>query len=79
MIKQESNLGVQMKKFIQIFSVVTGLVILLLGLCYIGLAVYYQDGFSYGTYINGVYCTGKSVSQVNEELDREFKIQLLPL
>ena len=73
MIKQESNLGVQMKKFIQIFSVVTGLVILLLGLCYIGLAVYYQDGFSYGTYINGVYCTGKSVSQVNEELDREFK------
>lgn len=73
MINQELKLGVQMKKIIQLLSIVTGLVILLLGLCYIGLAVYYQDGFSYGTYINGVYCTGKTVSQVNEELDRIFK------
>lgn len=35
---------------------------------YLGLARYYADGFSYGTWINGVYCTGKSVSAINEEL-----------
>ncbi len=35
---------------------------------YLGLAYYYADGFSYGTWINGIYCTGKSISEVNEEL-----------
>ena len=40
---------------------------------YIGLAIYYSDGFSYGTYINGIYCTGKSISQVSEELNDSFK------
>lgn len=35
------------------------------GLGYIALGYYYRDGFSYGTYINGVYCTGKSVEEVN--------------
>ena len=46
-------------------------VILLALLCvgaYLGIAYYYMDGFSFGTWINGVYCTGKSVAQVNEEL-----------
>lgn len=35
---------------------------------YLGLAYYYADGFSYDTWINGIYCTGKSISEVNEEL-----------
>lgn len=35
---------------------------------YFGLAVYYKEGFSYGTWINGIYCTGKSVDEVNKEL-----------
>lgn len=35
---------------------------------YLGLAYYYKDGFSYGTWINGVYCTGKSIDEVSEEL-----------
>ena len=46
-------------------------VILLILLCagaYLGIAFYYMDGFSLGTWINGVYCTGKSVEEVNEEL-----------
>ncbi len=46
-------------------------VILLILLCagaYLGIAFYYMDGFSFGTWINGVYCTGKSVEEVNEEL-----------
>lgn len=35
---------------------------------YLWLSRYYKDGFSYGTWINGVYCTGKSISEINEEL-----------
>lgn len=39
---------------------------------YIGLAVYYHNAFEYGTWINGVYCTGKSIEDVNEELVKDF-------
>lgn len=39
---------------------------------YLGLAFYYGDGFSYGTWINGVYCTGKSINEVNDELTRQW-------
>lgn len=35
---------------------------------YLGIVFYYDGGFSYGTWINGVDCTGKSVNEVNEEL-----------
>lgn len=35
---------------------------------YLGIGFYYREGFSFGTYINGVYCTGKSVEEVNAEL-----------
>lgn len=40
---------------------------------YIGLAVYYRNAFEYGTWINGVYCTGKSIEEVNEELSAQFE------
>ena len=51
-----------------------GLLIILLSLIamYLGLAYYYADGFSYNTWINGVYCTGKSVNEVNDELLKQF-------
>lgn len=47
-----------------------GVLIILLSMfvMYLGLARYYADGFSYGTWINGVYCTGRSVADINEEL-----------
>ena len=35
---------------------------------YFVLALYYRDGFSLNTWINGVYCTGKTVEEVNSEL-----------
>lgn len=41
------------------------MIVLLLGAGYIGLAVYYQDGFAANTWINGVYCTGRTVEEVN--------------
>ena len=43
-------------------------VIVVPGLIYLGLAIYYQDSFMYGTWINGIYCTGKTVDEVNQEL-----------
>ena len=47
-----------------------GFFIILLSLLamYLGLARYYSDGFSYETWINGIYCTGKGIEEVNEEL-----------
>lgn len=44
------------------------LFLLLFSGAYLGIACYYMDGFSFGTWINGVYCTGKSVEEVNAEL-----------
>lgn len=43
---------------------------ILLGLAgiYFGLSEYYSERFCYGTWINGIYCTGKTVGEVNEEL-----------
>ena len=49
---------------------VIGLVALLLVLAavYVLLGFYYMEGFPCFTWINGVYCTGKTVNEVNEEL-----------
>ncbi|MDD3369140.1 MAG: L,D-transpeptidase family protein [Lachnospiraceae bacterium] len=44
------------------------LILLLLLGSYFALAVYYREGFSAGTWINQVYCTGKSIEEVNSEL-----------
>ncbi len=39
---------------------------------YLGLSNYYKDRFGYNTWINGVYCTGKSLNEVNEELKKQI-------
>ena len=39
---------------------------------YIGLAIYYHNAFAYGTWINNVYCTGRSIQEVNAELVQNF-------
>lgn len=35
---------------------------------YLAVAFYYRNGYSLNTWINGVYCTGKTVQEVNSEL-----------
>ena len=64
-----------MKKTIKILVGTVFLICILLGLGYLGLAVYYENGFSFMTYINGVYCTGKSVETVNYELNETFEYE----
>lgn len=46
----------------------TFIVTLILAIGYFLLAIYYRQGFAVNTWINGVYCTGKSVEEVNSEL-----------
>lgn len=57
-----------MKRKAKIGLLVILLLLLLLFAGYFLLAFYYRDGFCLNTWINGVYCTGKSVEEVNEEL-----------
>lgn len=59
-----------MKKKSVLKGMAIGLTLILLSVIamYLGLSRYYAGGFSYGTWINGIYCTGKSINEVNEEL-----------
>ena len=61
-----------MKRYIKIIIGSLFIMCLVLGLGYLGLSVYYENGFSFQTYINGIYCTGKSVETVNQELNDAF-------
>ncbi len=56
-----------MKKVVRGAGIAFGLVLLILTIGYCLLGVYYQGGFPCFTWINGIYCTGKTVSQVNDE------------
>lgn len=69
-----------MKKYV-LKGISIGFLIILLSLLamYLGLVHYYADGFSYGTWINGVYCTGKSVNEVNDELLKQFDYEGLTI
>ena len=62
------------KKAILVILISLLILLLLAGGAYLGLAKYYEDGFSYGTWINGIYCTGKSVEEVNDELLTQFTV-----
>ncbi len=60
----------------KILNVTLSLVIfltVLTGAAYIMLAKYYEGGFSFNTWINGVYCTGRSVEEVNDELKGRYE------
>ena len=51
---------------------------LLLGLAgFLALALYYRNNFPVNTWINGVYCTGKTIEQVTEELVNACEASML--
>lgn len=57
------------RRFVLKGIAIAGSIILLsTAVMYLGLARYYAGGFSYETWINGIYCTGKSINEVNDEL-----------
>ena len=53
-------------------AVIFGIIAVSLMATYMGLAVYYHNAFIYGTWINGIYCTGRSIQEVNDELAKNF-------
>lgn len=53
-------------------AVILGIVAVSLMATYVGLAVYYHNAFPYGTWINGIYCTGRSIQDVNDDLSGQF-------
>ena len=57
-----------MKKVLKGTLIGTGIFMLLLAVFYWGFGMYYQGGFPCFTWVNGVYCTGKTVAMVNQEL-----------
>lgn len=57
-----------MKKKVLITFIVIACVLLGITGIYFSMVGYYTERFCYGTWINGVYCTGKTVQEVNDEL-----------
>ncbi len=66
-----------MKKLLRlsILIVLCGLLVILGGS--LALALYYRNNFPVNTWINGVYCTGKTIEQINSELAEQTP--LVPL
>ena len=63
-------MGIAMKKTLRIcLLTLLGLVFLTLG-AFLALTWYYSKTFVVNTWINGVYCTGMTVEEVNSELVR---------
>lgn len=61
-----------MKRLLKHVAVILGIVSVSLMATYVGLAVYYHNAFPYGTWINGIYCTGRSLQEVNDDLAKQF-------
>lgn len=55
------------------FVIFIFILFLLVFLCYYLLVFYYRSGFSLNTWINGIYCTGKTVEEVNAELTADME------
>lgn len=65
-----------MKKRKRIFQLIISLFILfsLTALLFLFITLRYQDTFQVGTWVNGVYCTGRSIKQVNSELLQKYEV-----
>lgn len=60
------------KSVFQKIFLLLGIIVLHIMIAYVGLAFYYRNAFEYGTWINNIYCTGKSIEEVNKELIGQF-------
>ncbi len=66
-----------MKKAIKILILIPlcGLLLLLAG--FLALTLYYRDHFPVNTWINGIYCTGKTLEEVNAELIAQTELPVI--
>lgn len=63
------------KKFILILSIFIATPVVLAGILYLVLSFYYAGSFMFGTFINGVYATGKTPEEINELLLEKKQIE----
>ena len=68
--KQKSTAG-------KVFVLGIFILLMLAFISYFLLAYYYRSGFSVNTWINGIYCTGKTVEEVNEELRAQVEAPVI--
>ncbi len=61
-----------MKRVMKIIGIIAAVTIILFTAAYIGLSFYYRGVFSYGSWYNGVYCTGKTVEEANALLMKRY-------
>ncbi|MCM1175229.1 MAG: L,D-transpeptidase/peptidoglycan binding protein [Blautia sp.] len=61
------------KRFFKKIFLLFCIIVLQFAIAYVGLAFYYRNAFEYGTWINNIYCTGKNIEEVNQELTRQFE------
>lgn len=66
-----------MKQRIKVFLVTIFILIFLLLAGYLSLTFYYWKHFSVNTWINGLYCTGKTVNEVNAELLSQIEAPII--
>lgn len=64
-----------MKKGFKIFGLIITIGLVIFAGLYVLLGMYYTDGFPCFTWINGVYCTGKTVEELNAELVAQYKYE----
>ncbi len=57
-----------MKRRIKVGCIIIMAFLLLACAGYIAMGFYYRDGFAANTWINGIYCTGRTVAEVKAEL-----------
>ncbi len=61
-----------MKRVIRFAGICLTVFVILTVAAYIGLSCYYRGVFSYGSWFNGIYCTGKTVEEVNALLTDRY-------
>ena len=68
-----------MKKYLRYLTVVAVISIVLCGCGIFALVKYYTNRFPVNTWINGIYCTGKTVDEVNSELQQNFEASVIKI
>lgn len=68
-----------MKQRVRMLLWVFGGLFILLTAGYFAIAFYYQEGFSFQTWINGIYCTGMTVEEANSELLQQTRAPVMTI
>ncbi len=68
-----------MKKAFHFLIIFLLIGLVMAGAAFLALAMYYRSNFPVNTWINGVYCTGKTVEEVNEELADKEEVSMISI